>query len=370
VRVWLAVNTLNYPVNGYFAELLNWALGLRSVGCDLVWLDGWDPKWGKKKALERATRVHGLIEAHGLGEAFALAPSLPDLWLAELSFVPFGIDDASDGDVLLSFDKQLPGDVVRRFRRSALIDYDPGITQGWIRYGSYDFSAYDVHFTTGKGVPAFDAGFHWRHVPPCVALDYWPVAPPGPDASFTTVSHWRQGGKWYFNGVELVPNDKRTGFLPFLDLPKYTSVPLELAIPMSMEEETDEYRDLEERGWKLRDSVALSELDVFHDYVQSSLGMFSCVKPAYMFLETGFVHGLTPCFLASGKPAVVQDTGPSGVLADDGGLFRFRTIDDAVRYLEAAVENYDENCRAARVLAEEHFDARKVAARILEETVP
>jgi len=45
----------------------------------------------------------------------------------------------------------------------------------------------------------------------------------------------------------------------------------------------------------------------------------------------------TVCYLASGKPAVVQYTGPSRFLPDAEGLFRFRSMDDAVRAL-AAIE--------------------------------
>jgi hypothetical protein len=96
--------------------------------------------------------------------------------------------------------------------------------------------------------------------------------------------------------------------------------------------------------------------------------MFSCVKPAYAQLETAFIHGLTPCFLSTGKPTVVQYTGATSYLANAaGGLFRFRTLEEAVSGLEAAVDNYEENRRLARALAEEHFDAGKVAARVLEE---
>lgn len=79
-----------------------------------------------------------------------------------------------------------------------------------------------------------------------------------------------------------------------------------------------------------------------------------------------WVSDRTICYLASGKPAVVQHTGPSSFLPDTGGVFRFRTIDEAISYLDSAVENYEENCRLARALAEEYFDARKVVSRVLE----
>ncbi len=66
------------------------------------------------------------------------------------------------------------------------------------------------------------------------------------------------------------------------------------------------------------------------------------------------------------KPAVVQHTGPSRFLPDDEGLVRFHNLDDAARRLEAVTADYDRHCSLARSLAEEYFDARRVAASVLE----
>ncbi|MEO7685205.1 MAG: hypothetical protein ABIU86_14845 [Gemmatimonadaceae bacterium] len=40
-----------------------------------------------------------------------------------------GLGDAAEADVLLNQRYKLPSGVVRRFRRSALLDIDPGLTQ-------------------------------------------------------------------------------------------------------------------------------------------------------------------------------------------------------------------------------------------------
>ena len=77
----------------------------------------------------------------------------------------------------------------------------------------------------------------------------------------------------------------------------------------------------------------------------------------------------TVCYLASGKPAVVQYTGPSRFLPEAEGLFRFRSMDDAVRALAAVETDYERHCRAARALAEEHFDACRVVTQILERSI-
>ena len=71
-------------------------------------------------------------------------------------------------------------------------------------------------------------------------------------------------------------------------------------------------------------------------------------------------------FRSSGKPAVVQYTGPSRYLPDAEGLVRFRTMNEAVRALALVESDYERHRRSARALAEEHFDARRVVGRVLD----
>ena len=75
------------------------------------------------------------------------------------------------------------------------------------------------------------------------------------------------------------------------------------------------------------------------------------------------------CYLASGKPAVVQHTGPSAYLPDGEGLFRFRTLEQAAAAFDAINSDYERHCRAAREIATTQFDARRVLARVLTEAL-
>lgn len=83
-------------------------------------------------------------------------------------------------------------------------------------------------------------------------------------------------------------------------------------------------------------------------------------------LENAWISDRTLGYLASGKPAVVQYTGPSRYLPEAEGVLRFRSLQEAARRLEQSERDYHRHCRAARALAEEFFDARRVAAGILE----
>jgi hypothetical protein len=98
----------------------------------------------------------------------------------------------------------------------------------------------------------------------------------------------------------------------------------------------------------------------------NSFGEFSCAKPSYVRLQSAWISDRTLCYLASGKPAVVQHTGPSRFLPGNAGLFRFHDPEEAARCLETAAADYEHQCTLARTLAEEYFDARKVVGSILE----
>ena len=145
----------------------------------------------------------------------------------------------------------LPACVVKAFPRSALVDIDPGLTQLWLSKKEIQFAAHNIYFTIGEtvGQPEAkfpDCGIEWHYTPPCISLDHWPVCDASLDAHFTTVSNWYQeegveGPEgWYIN-------DKRSGFLPYLDLPKLTQQPLELAL-CTPADDVECWRDLPESG--------------------------------------------------------------------------------------------------------------------------
>jgi hypothetical protein len=371
--VCLAADTLYYPEGGGHQWVsLNWALGLKGLGCRVVWLEGVSARLPPDRTRACVATLDRRLGEYGLAGCLALRPKAGGL-PRDLAAAYPGLDAAAEADLLLNPQYDLGPDVVGRFRRTALLDIDPGLLQLWMTAGVIRPARHDVYFTTGETVgrpgsrvPA--AGLEWRYVPPCVALDWWPPCPAAGDAPFTTVSHWSMN-EWVEDGGEVYANDKRAGFLPFLDLPRHTCQPLELALFLA-EGEGHERAMLEGHGWRVRksDEVAASPRD-YQRYVQGSRGEFSCAKPSCVRLANAWVSDRTLCYLASGRPAVVQHTGPSRFLPDAAGLFRFRDLAGAARGLEAVAADYDRQCRLARALAEEFFDARKVARRVLEQAL-
>jgi hypothetical protein len=168
------------------------------------------------------------------------------------------------------------------------------------------------------------------------------------------------------DGDQEYENTKRVAFLEFADLPRLTRQPIELALFLRTEKDAAERRDLEKRGWRIRPSKEVANTpEAYQSYLQQSRGEFACAKPSYVKLATAWISDRTLCYLASGKPAVVQHTGPSSFLPNHEGLFRFATLREAAEAIEAINADYEHHCRAARNLAETHFDARLVVGKIL-----
>lgn len=374
VTVCVLANTFGYPQgSGHRWVYLNWALGLCELGCQVVWLEGVAPSMPAHEVRANLGALRNHLGPYGLADHIALyrtgeplPPEVPDVTEGVLN-----LETAADADLLLNMQYGTPPEVVERFRKSALIDIDPGLLQVWMSKGWIQVAQHDLYFSTGEtvgrpGTRFPDAGLRWQYAPPCVSLEWWPPHRASEDAPFTTVSHWYTSDEWMEDEHGVYANDKRDGFLPFLDLPQYTSQSLELALCLGAEEE-EERAALQGRGWRVRHSYTVTDTPwAYQRYIQNSRGELSCVKPSCVRLQNAWISDRSLCYLASGKPVLLQHTGPSRFLPDSAGLFRFRDIDEAARYLETVAADYDRQCSQARALAEEHFDARKVAGHVLE----
>jgi hypothetical protein len=375
-----SANTIAYPKGGgHLWVYLHWALGLRALGCRVIWLEGIDLDDADTSAAARRRRRGGdartcvaalkaRLEPYGFADSLALYSMSGEPLPADLREGCLDLEAATGADLLLNLWHSQPAPVVRRFRRSAYVDTDPGVVQIWMTTGDIRLASHDIYFTIGEtvGTPAArfpDCGLHWQYTPPPVFLPEWPVAQADLTAPYTTVTHW-WGGTFEFRG-ETFSNEKSAAFLQYAELPSRTTAKLELAICLG--ERYDEWRGrLEPLGWRIREAWDVSATpEQYRAYIQGSRGEFSCVKPYCVQFANTWTSDRTLCYLASGKPVVVQHTGPSR-FPEAEGIFRFRSMDEAVRALAAAEADYERHCRLARALAEEYFDACRVVTRVLE----
>ena len=378
VIVLSAFNVANFPEGGgHFWVYMQYVLGLRQCGCEVYWLERFvstDDPTRDEAAI--ATFFRRTAE-FGLGDRVILLVG-PDPKRSPGAALHYRGLDASQAegvfrraDLLLNFHYAIDPELLARFRRTALVDIDPGLLQFWISRGQLVVPCHDVYFTTGETVGTKaarfpDCGLTWVDIHPPVALGRWPLSPAAPAAAMTTISAW-DGGDWIVDGDQMYENTKRMSFLRYKDLPRLTPQPLELALFLRTAMDEQDRQLMERHGWTIRRSREIAATpERYQAYIQGSLGEFSCAKPSCMKFQNAWVSDRTVCYLASGKPVVVQDTGPSHYLPNGEGMFRFSTLEQAAEALAAVSADYPRHCRAARALAETHFDASRVAKRILE----
>lgn len=373
-------DTIGYPQGGgHLWVYLQWALALRAAGCRVIWLEGIDlddggtspvrrRRWRNRDVRQCAEILKTRLAAFGLPDSLALYSMSGGPLPRELADGALDLEAATQADLLLNLWHSLPPWVVRRFRRTAFVDTDPGTLQVWMTTGDIYLAPHDVYFTIGEtvGTPAArfpDGGLRWRYTPPPVHLPEWTPAPAEPGAPYTTITHW-WGGTFKFRGMTF-SNEKWVSYLEHAELPSRTTAKLELAVCLGAHFE--EWRErLEPMGWSLREAWDVCATpERYRAYIRGSRGEFSCVKPYCVLFANGWTSDRTICYLASGKPAVVQHTGPSRFLPEAEGLFRFRNLHEAEHALATIERDYERQCRLARALAEEHFDGTRVVQRIL-----
>jgi hypothetical protein len=200
----------------------------------------------------------------------------------------------------------------------------------------------------------------WRHTRQPVALELWPVHPPGD--RFTTVTTWRNDKKHRVWNGEKYYWTKDREFLAIADLPRHTRATLELAV----DRRPSQTRMLEGKGWRFVDGVGLGpELDPYRDYILGSRGEFTVARDQVVRPRTGWFSDRSACYLAAGRPVVTQETGFGEVLPTGEGLFAFRGLEDAAAALDEIEADPERHGIAAREIAEEHFAADKVLSRLI-----
>jgi len=370
-------NVASFPEGGgHLWVYLQYVLGLRLLGCDVYWLEAFRTKGREEQEAAALTAFRLRMQQYGLDRKYILyfthsdesSPESPSEYLdmtraeAEAIF--------TRADLLLNFHYAISPGLLARFRRTALVDIDPGLLQFWMTRGQLNVPHHDIYFTTGETISETTSGLpndgaRWTYFRPPVCLEHWPYAFNPYSRAFTTVSNW-DASDWVVDDDQRYENTKRVAFLEFADLPRLTSQPLELALFLKRERDLAEQREMERRGWHVRPSREVAATpQMYAAYIRGSRGEFSCAKRSCMVFQNAWISDRTLCYLASGKPVVVQNTGPSSFLPDGEGMFRFSTAAEAADAFAAINANYERHCRAAREIAEAHFDARRSLETIL-----
>jgi len=368
MRILFAGIIARYPFGGVTWCSLMYLLGLRALGHEVFYVEdtgecvydpvqntvSTDPSFG-------TNYIHSSLEPFGLGDRWTFVNY-------DGTYHGRGAGDvqryAADADLFinLSGGSWFWRDEYARIPRKIFIDSDPAFTQLSIAkaepwYVAF-FQRFDRLFTFGSNIgtpasPTPTGAFTWHKTWQPITLDDWATSTP-PGRHFTTVMTWQ------IESFTDVGGNKDQEFVRFIDLPSRTPQSFELAIngPQTL---------LQTHGWGTVNAMGVSRTPwEYRDFIHRSRAEFGVAKHTYVASRSGWFSDRTECYLASGRPAVVQDTGWTAHLPQGEGLFAFSTADDAVAAIERINGDYGRHARAAIDVAHEHFDARRVLARLLD----
>src|SRR5262245_48757118 len=161
---------------------MQYASALRKLGCDVVWLERFDPSGDPSRDRGALSTFFERMRRFGLERrAFLYTSGAADADRRYIGGEPQQVESLlASADLLLNFHYGIDPDLLGRFRHTALVDIDPGLLQTWIATGQIVVPPHDVYFTTGEtaGAPGGaipDCGLAWKRMRPAVDLDLWPV---------------------------------------------------------------------------------------------------------------------------------------------------------------------------------------------------
>lgn len=368
------------PFGGQTWLYLNWLRGLSRLGHEVWYVEDdatWpydprkdtitdDPSYGAAY-LDRVTR------AVGLAGRWAYRP------LFQGTEACFGLDAGRlrqlyrECDALLNVcGATVLNEDHLRARRRVYVETDPVTNQLEVANGKEKtlavLRAHDTLVTYGENYGAPDCGvplgdFTYLKTRQPVDLELWPMAFLPAARHYSTIGNYRQKGHDVEWSGQTFHWSKHHEFVKFLDLPRRARVSFELAL--NVDDPADRLQ-LEESGFRLTSPLAAS-LDPFgyQELFRRARAEWTVAKDQNVRLRSGWSSERDACYLACGKPVIAQSTGFENVLPTGRGLFAFRTLEDVLGAIEVIEADYEGACRAARAVAEEHFEATAVCRRFL-----
>jgi hypothetical protein len=372
------------PFAGVAWQVLHYLEGLRRLGHDVVYVEDtgnwpYDPDLDTvtDDASGAARRLERVMAAAGFGDrwAFVNAAREGEVWgmgeerMAAAVAQAEALVNLSGATVLKEAHLDVP---VRIYLETDPVTPQLEIALG--RQSTVDFlGAHTHHFTFGErlGTPGCDvpvAQFDYRPTRQPVVLDWWPApawypAMPPEGLRFTTVANWEQTHKDIEFDGETYTWSKSAEFLKLLGVPGLAGVRIDLALALDDAATIGLLRD---SGFGVLQALSLSrDPDAYRAFITASGGEFTAAKDQNVRLRSGWFSDRTATYLATGRPAVVQDTGFDAVLPTGTGLIAFSTPEEAADGLRRVAADYEHHSRAARAIAQEHFRAETVLGRLL-----
>lgn len=376
-RIIICGYMIRHPVAGNLLAFFHYLLGFSKLGHQVVYLEesGWPQSCYDPQSRNYSDNpIPGIQMVKNLLSRFSVN--------AEVGFInretgkTYGLawDDIKQvltrADLLLNIGGVSWLPEFKLCQRRALIDMDPLFTQVG-KFATEGLDNYQTLFSYGIniGKPSCSIptnGRDWLPTVPPVVPEIWisQVVAPENDIPFTTIANWNAYDSITYEGKAY--GQKREEFLQLLNLPKRTALPLELALSSV---NSQEHKQLKLAGWHIRDSHFSKDFDRYQAYITQSKGEFSVAKQAYVATRSGWFSDRSVCYLASGRPTVLQDTGFSDWLNTGWGVLSFSSLEEAIEALERVNADYEKHQQAAQTIAEEIFSYGRVLSNLLQQAM-
>lgn len=393
----------HHSLAGVTWDYIQYAIGLKNMGHDVYYfedtgewpynLDGGPTgnDWVADNCKKNVEHLNSVLSRYGLQDRWAYHFPTKSEW--------YGLSDARRKEIVRTADLLInvsgtleKPENYRSVERMAYIDSDPGFTQVKLINGQEEFAqrvaAHDVHFSFGEKLPAdlLPTKYHWHPTRTPIVLSEWQPGRPHRD-SYTTIMNWTSYKPLLLG--DLVFGQKDLEFVKFLDLPRHIkNVPLEVAVAKTQHKNWQSkiehlwpdasqygqapqfdspYEMLAHFGWNVIDPAEhCGDIDTYRNYIETSKAEWSVAKGGYVAAQAGWFSCRSACYLAAGRPVVVQSTGFEGVLPTGEGIISFRNQEEAIEAIQSIENHYQRQAEAARAIAEDYFDAEKVMADFIE----
>lgn len=363
-----------FPVGGHAWVDMQYLLGLRALGHTIFYLEecgqeSWVYNWETEQLtsdLEYPTEyVRDCLEPIDFGKQWIYRAGGQSVGMNEEYF----LEMCSRADLLII--RGSPIDLWRPeyelIKRRIFIDSDPGFTQISLvnNHEALVGTVERCHhlFTVGQNVGSEKCivptvGRKWSKMLPPISLSDWEYVE-GDATHFTSVMQWRSYREVQYEGVSYGNKDKE--FPKFIELPRLVIQRFRIALTGALPEKLSEY------GWDVMPGWITSfTTDSYQRFIQDSRAEFGVAKHGYVAMNSGWFSDRSVCYLASGRPVLVQDTGISGCLPTGEGVLTFRDVTEARRGIENINSNYEHHRNVARQIAEQYFSSEKILNSLLD----
>jgi hypothetical protein len=376
-----------FPLGGVAWDYFHYVLGLAELGHDVYYHeDTW--VWPFNPHLQYPTDDPSYAVKF-IDDFFAEhAPRLREKWhYVFLHEKHFGMSREAFAEVAQSADiflnvsgacfipEELGSNCIKVF-----LDTDPGYNQimlserfAWsqnVERWCKSVVDHDRHLTYAENIYGEDClvprmDFDWRPTRCVVTLPHWQSvrdAPVPPQAPMTTIMTWDWfKGALTYAGIEYFT--KAHEFEKFMELPSRSKSPLLVALngvkaPL---------KKVESFGWKIKDAHAVTLTPAnYQQFIAESAGEWSVAKNVYSAMRTGWFSCRTACYLAGGRPAVVEETGWTKFIPSGRGVIAFTTLDETLAGLEAVAADPIGHRAAAYEIARQYLAPDRVLPEMID----